>query len=157
MSSKYATLYNVGKNRLTTKQQDEQLNATQLDQTTPENVDIPPVITPQVKLRTNEQKASIINSNSICVVDMFADWCEPCKIIEPEYAKLANKYNQPGVCILVSENIEDKLAVHRGTPDVTGIPTFLVYVNGECQTQHTIVGADLDNLEILIKQLRGFE
>jgi thioredoxin 1 len=156
--SKYAKLTSVGKPTLTTKDQDEKdafnklRDDNELDITN-NNV----VLMPTVLLRTNEQKNNIINNNSICIIDVHADWCEPCKLIEKDYAELASKYNQPGVCILVSENIDSKLEPFRGTPDITGVPTFLIYINGVCQTQHTIIGADINKVETLVKQLRGFE
>jgi thioredoxin 1 len=49
-----------------------------------------------VKKITNEQefKAILDNAGSkILVVDLYADWCSPCRMIQPTISKLAEKYH----------------------------------------------------------------
>lgn len=106
-----------------------------------------------LKLQSEEQKNKIIKSTSLCIIDIYADWCEPCKLIEPKFAQLANKHNRPGVCMLVKENFDDNIKPYKGTPSITGVPTFLVYVDGVCKHHECIVGADMSLVENLISRL----
>jgi len=57
-------------------------------------------------IKSIEQKESIIKLNNIVVLDVYADWCGPCKVIAPKYAELAKKYNQVNACMLCKENID---------------------------------------------------
>lgn len=101
-----------------------------------------------VKITSVSQKEGIINTNRVCVIDIYADWCGPCKQIAPEYAKLAKKYNQDKACILCKENIDDGL-IERTS--ITGVPTFLFFKSGKFVNK--IVGCDMEQVESLILQL----
>lgn len=93
-----------------------------------------------VNITSKEHKESIIRSHRIVCVDVYADWCQPCRQIEGDYASLSAQYNKQGECILVKENYELGL-----TPNVNGIPAFYFYVFG--QLRDTVIGADLGSVE----------
>ena len=46
-----------------------------------------------------EEKRKFIQGNTICVVDVYGDWCGPCKSIAPKYADMFKKYAKPGLCV----------------------------------------------------------
>jgi len=92
------------------------------------------------EIRTKEDKMNIISSNKICIVDVYADWCGPCKIIAPKYKELFKNYNLNGLCAVVKEDVELGLS-----PNVQVIPTFQFYVNG--QFDSIITGADMSIVE----------
>jgi thioredoxin 1 len=87
-----------------------------------------------------QHKKQILSQNRVVLVDIFTNWCGPCKKIEPEYSLIASKYNQQGVCAIVKENLEKKI-----TPNIHGVPTFHIYKNGQLVDE--IVGADLPKIE----------
>lgn len=104
------------------------------------------------RITSIEEKKRIISMNKIVVLDLYADWCQPCKLIEPRVAHLALKHTYTGVCVFVKENIQDNISNHD---DITGIPTFQFYVNGNLVD--SVVGADITEVENkLVPLLEGF-
>lgn len=99
-----------------------------------------------IKLRSLEHKKSLIGQNRLLVVDVYGEFCNPCKMLMPEFATLASKYNQPGTCMLVKEDVEMGFS-----PDVTGVSTFQFYFNG--RLHDSMLGADLKKVEQTILNL----
>ena len=79
------------------------------------------------------------------IVDFWAEWCGPCKMIAPFFEELAAKY--PGV-VFVKVDVDDldDVAAECG---ISAMPTFQLYSNGVKVQELT--GADKDKLEALAK------
>ena len=85
---------------------------------------------------TSEQLKEKIASGESFIVDYFATWCGPCKMIAPILDEIANEYQ--GKLTVVKINIDENPA----TPQrygVRGIPTLLIFKGGEVEA--TKVGA----------------
>ncbi len=70
------------------------------------------------------------------LLDFWAEWCGPCKMIAPVLDEIANAYE--GKLIVAKINIDE----NSGTPQkfgVRGIPTLMLFKNGELES--TKVGA----------------
>lgn len=93
-----------------------------------------------------EHKKYLIRNNKVVLVDIYGDWCGPCKAIEKKYTQIAQQYSQGGVCAVVKENIDKKIS-----PNVRGVPTFQFYFKG--QPAGVITGADIVNVEKRLVQL----
>ena len=69
----------------------------------------------------------ILANNTSVVVDFYADWCGPCKMLAPVFEEVANEIEGVSfVKVNVDENIE--VAQRYG---ITTIPTLLAFKNGE--------------------------
>lgn len=89
----------------------------------------------EVKI-TNENFETLKNSEQPLVVDFWATWCGPCRMIAPIVSELADEYDGKitvGKCD-VEEN--DDVAAEFG---IRNIPTLLFFKNG--QLVDKIVGA----------------
>lgn len=62
------------------------------------------------------------------LVDFYADWCGPCKMIAPVLEELANEYDGKAVVAKVNVDEEHELAQRFG---VMSIPTLLIFKNGQ--------------------------
>jgi thioredoxin 1 len=102
------------------------------------------ILVPEIK--TSDEKKNMINSFRICLIDVYAEWCGPCKITAPVFSNLFKNYNLAGVVGLAKENVELGLS-----PNVQVIPTFQFYVNG--QFESVMTGADMDALEKKLVEL----
>jgi thioredoxin 1 len=78
----------------------------------------------------------VLNSNVPDLVDFWAPWCAPCRMIAPAVEELATKY--AGKVKVGKMNIDD----HQNVPqryNVMSIPMVLVFKNGQPVDQ--VVGA----------------
>ena len=70
------------------------------------------------------------------LVDFWAEWCGPCKVIAPILEEIAEE--QGGKLTVAKLNVDDSLDVSRRF-DVMSIPTLILFKDGEPQLR--IVGA----------------
>jgi thioredoxin 1 len=83
--------------------------------------------------------------NGVVLVDFWAEWCAPCRRLEPTVNQIADDYN--GRLTVAKVNIDE----NPMTPSkfmVRGIPTLLLFKNGDLK--ETVVGlstkADLSKI-----------
>jgi thioredoxin 1 len=70
------------------------------------------------------------------LVDFWAEWCGPCKMISPVLEEIAEE--QDGKLQIGKLNIDDNLEVTRRF-DVMSIPTLILFKNGEPEVR--LIGA----------------
>ena len=81
------------------------------------------------ELELNEQNFDeTLKNTQFLVVDLWAEWCGPCKMIAPFLDQIALKY--PDKMKLAKVNVDEHPALAEKF-QVTGIPTLLVFKNGE--------------------------
>lgn len=79
------------------------------------------------KVSEYEFDEEVLRSDKPVLVDVYADWCGPCKQIAPLLEEVSNENKSVKI---VKFNVEDgrDIAVKYG---VRGVPTLLYFVNGE--------------------------
>lgn len=70
----------------------------------------------------------VLKSNIPVLVDFWASWCPPCKVVEPVLEELAQEY--------LGKTKIGKLNVDRNPGlgakyEITGVPTFIIFKDGE--------------------------
>lgn len=75
----------------------------------------------------------IQESQKPVVVDCYATWCPPCKMMKPIFERLAEKYKDEFMFLAV--NVDDTIDFSRKY-GITGLPTFLFIKNGEVVERH---------------------
>lgn len=94
------------------------------------------------KINTAQFKELIQDKNSLLVVDCYADWCMPCKMSSPAFAKMGDKYT--GKAKFVKVNVDEEPAVSHAF-NIRGVPSFAILRGNKIKEM--VVGADLKKLE----------
>ena len=93
--------------------------------------------------------AEIMNSDVPAIVDFWAAWCGPCKMVGPIVEELAQEYEGK---IKVAKMDVDANRATPGKFGIRNIPTLIFFKGGD--VTHTIVGAQPKNhIEEQLKKL----
>ncbi|KFB08475.1 thioredoxin [Nitratireductor basaltis] len=81
-----------------------------------------------VTVDKNNFQSDVLQANEPVVVDFWAEWCGPCKMISPALEEISNELD--GKVKIAKLNIDEnpELAAQYG---VRSIPTLLMFKNGE--------------------------
>lgn len=86
----------------------------------------------------------VINDNDLVLVDFWADWCGPCKMLSPILDEITQEHG-----LLVGKLNVDENPVKMEEYSVYSIPTMVLFKSG--QPVKTIIGAKPKHL--LLKEL----
>lgn len=76
----------------------------------------------------NEFNEQVLKANKPVLVDFWAPWCGPCKMVAPELEAVATEVEGKAYVMKVNVDENQQLA---GKFNVMGIPTLLVFNNGK--------------------------
>lgn len=79
------------------------------------------------KLTNDTFEREALAAGKPVLVDFYADWCGPCKMLAPVVEEIANESEQYRVCKLNVDDAPD-IAARYG---VMSIPTLIVFKDGE--------------------------
>ncbi len=100
------------------------------------------------KVLSTEEFNNMLNEKKTMVIDFYADWCGPCKMMGPVIEELAGEYEDKLIAKVDVDNTPE-LAQKYG---ISGIPTVLFFKEGELAKTH--VGfADKDQLKKMIDDM----
>ena len=100
----------------------------------------------QVTDQTFEQE--VLKANQPVLVDFWAAWCGPCRMIAASVEALAKEY--AGRAKVTKMNVDENQAT-PGQYNIRGIPTLLLFKDGQVREQ--LVGAaSKDVIENMIKK-----
>lgn len=94
---------------------------------------------------------TLISNEDVVLVDFFATWCGPCKMLGPVLEELAPKFAGKATFVKVDVDQESDLAMRFG---IMSVPTMLLFKNG--QLVKTLQGFQpAPQLEAVLQQLIG--
>ena len=80
---------------------------------------------------TEDNLADLISQNRKVLVQFSAGWCGNCRIMKPKFKKKSSENNDIPFVLVDSEKFPNS----RKLADVSNLPTFAVFKNGECVNQ----------------------
>ena len=99
-----------------------------------------------VKLTVENFEQEVLQAEKPVLVDFYADWCGPCKMMAPAVEELANEQDD----VIVGKLNVDFAPELARTYKVFSIPTLILFKNGEAVEKRVGVQSKAE-LEMLIK------
>ena len=81
---------------------------------------------PAIKITSENFESEVVNSGKTFLLDFWAPWCGPCRMLAPVIEELANEYDGKVKVGKVNVDEEGELAGHFG---ISSIPTVVVIKN----------------------------
>jgi thioredoxin 1 len=89
-----------------------------------------------LQIQGDRFQAEVVRSEAPVVVDFYADWCGPCKIISPILEQLSKEYK--GMVKFVKINTDDNQEL-AGQFGIMSIPTVMFFAKGK--VEDIVIGA----------------
>ena len=99
----------------------------------------------QFNEKTFEQE--VLGADMPVLVDFYADWCGPCKMMAPNIARLAQAYDGKIKVGKINTDENTSLAVKYG---IMSIPTVILFKNGQ-EAARNFGYLDFEELEQMVK------
>jgi len=97
-------------------------------------------------IESADQKQHLIMNNRVVIIDIYGDFCGPCKSIAPKFEKMAQENSNTGI-IFAKEDAMKKIS-----PYVKGVPTFEYYVDSKLYGN--TVGADHVEIKNKLEEIK---
>ena len=81
-----------------------------------------------IKVSVESFQNEVLDSNQLVLVDFTAEWCGPCKILDPVIEELAKEWDGKIKVAKLDVDANPDLAMQY---QVMGIPTLMLFLNGE--------------------------
>jgi thioredoxin 1 len=93
------------------------------------------------ELTDSNFKNEVLENQGVALVDFWAEWCGPCKLIGPVIEELAGEYE--GKATIGKLNVDDNrdVAAEYG---IMSIPTLLFFKNGQLVNKHVGLASKSD-------------
>ena len=92
--------------------------------------------TKPIELTTSNFDEVVVNSDIPVIVDFWAPWCGPCKMMGPNFLKAATKFPMKTLFTKVNTEDEQQLGARFG---IRSIPTLIIFKQGK--EVHRVSGA----------------
>ena len=89
-----------------------------------------------LRIEGSKFQQEVVKSEKPVVVDFYADWCGPCKIIEPIMNQLSKEYDGKVKFVKVDTDANQELAMQFG---IMSIPTVMFFAKGK--VEDIVIGA----------------
>ena len=88
------------------------------------------------QINETEFENEVLKSKVPVLVDFYADWCGPCKMVAPTMEKLSEEYG--GKVKFIKINVDDNQEL-SSKYDIMSIPTAMLFKNGS--VEDSLIGA----------------
>ena len=101
----------------------------------------------------NSFEQDVLQSGQPVLVDFWAEWCQPCRMLAPTVEAVAQKYE--GKAAFVKINVDDNPNVPQRY-GIKGIPTLILFKGGN-ETDRVVGATSKENISRMIDRALGAE
>lgn len=83
-------------------------------------------------MNTIQELKAILSEENVVVVDCYAPWCGPCKVLSPIMDELKNEYEGKAAIMKMDVDENEEIATEF---KIRGVPTILFFVKGELKNK----------------------
>lgn len=102
----------------------------------------------EIIIKNQEEFDAIVNGEKVTLVDFFADWCGPCKMLLPTIEEVAKELD--GKANVVKVNVDDNEEIAIKLKIMT-IPTLMIFKNGEMKEKMIGLRAKQQIIDAIMK------
>ena len=86
-------------------------------------------------IHVNDQdfKDTVLGANRPVLVDFWAEWCQPCKLLAPLLQEIATEYSDRLTIAKLNAEENREITIKYG---VRGFPTLMLFKNGDMIASH---------------------
>ena len=81
-----------------------------------------------LEITTENFKTTVLDSNQVALVDFWAEWCGPCRMVGPIVDELSKEYEGKAIIGKVNVDQQRDIAANYG---ISSIPTILFIKGGQ--------------------------
>lgn len=81
----------------------------------------------EVVLNTSNFNEEVTNTDKLVLIDFYATWCGPCKMLSPIISEIANEYSNMVKVCKVNVDEDQELALKY---NIMSVPTLIFFKNG---------------------------
>ncbi len=89
-----------------------------------------------LRIEGNRFQDEVVKSDTPVLVDFYADWCGPCKIMDPVIHQLSKEYQGKVKFVKIDTDDNQDLAMQFG---IMSIPTMMLFSKGK--VEDIVIGA----------------
>src|SRR5215510_4437201 len=86
-------------------------------------------------------ETDVLKSDQPVLVDFWAEWCAPCRMLAPTVEAVANKYADTARVVKLNADYNPSVSQRYG---IKGIPTLILFKNGK--EEERVVGATSETI-----------
>jgi thioredoxin 1 len=93
----------------------------------------------------NNNFQAFVNNNDKVLIDFYADWCGPCKMLSPVIESLSNKHKNVS---FAKVNVDQESQIAQSY-NISSIPTVLLFKNGKLVNRFSGYRSELEIEKII--------